>query len=51
MNRLTRFLIGPQVRGEWVELGDAWREVTARHVLDPVATRILGELTAAALLL
>lgn len=48
---LTRFMIGPRVRGEWLDLDLAWSQVTERHALPPLATRALGELTAASLLL
>jgi molecular chaperone Hsp33 len=49
---VSRFLLrGAPVRGEVVTLDEAWREVVARHEL-PVAVRdLLGELSAAALLL
>ncbi len=50
-DRLTRFMIGSRVRGEWLDLDDAWLEVLGRHAIPPLASRVLGELTAASLLL
>ncbi|MEZ5653862.1 MAG: Hsp33 family molecular chaperone HslO [Burkholderiaceae bacterium] len=50
-DRLTRFMIGPRVRGQWLDLQTSWGEVLARNTLPPLATRVLGELTAASLLL
>ena len=50
--RLLRFSFeAPGVRGEWIELGSAWREVWSRHRFAGAATALLGELTAASLLL
>ncbi len=51
-DHLLRFqFVGTAVRGEWLELGPAWREVVSRHADEDVATELLGELTAAAMLL
>lgn len=51
-NRLLRFHIeNTPVRGEWIEISDAWQEVVNRHSLDAASMELLGQLTAAALLL
>lgn len=51
-NRILRFLIADAgIRGEWVELDSAWADVVARHELSERCTALLGELTAATLLL
>ena len=51
-DRLLRFLMADAgIRGEWVELDASWTEVVQRHQLDPTCTALLGELTAATLLL
>ncbi|MFA7504474.1 MAG: Hsp33 family molecular chaperone HslO [Burkholderiaceae bacterium] len=50
-DRLLRFSAAAAVRGEYVELGAAWREVLGRHELPATVGRHLGELVGAALLL
>ena len=51
-NRLLRFQIAnTPVRAEWVELSDAWQQVVHRHQLDANTLSLLGQLTAASLLL
>jgi molecular chaperone Hsp33 len=51
-DRLLRFTAeAAPVRGECVELGDAWQAVVRRHDLPPAVRDRLGELVAAALLL
>ena len=51
-NRLLRFLVADAgIRGEWVELDSSWAEVVQRHQLNGACTALLGELTAATLLL
>lgn len=51
-NRLLRFQIAnTPVRAEWVELSDAWQQVVQRHQLNEASLGLLGQLTAASLLL
>lgn len=42
---------GAHARGEIVQLGAAWREMTAHHQYPPAVMRVLGEMAAAAALL
>jgi len=42
---------GARARGEIVQLGTAWREMTAHHRYPPTVMRVLGEMAAAAALL
>lgn len=49
---LLKFLFkSAPVRGEVVQLGGAWREMTEHHDYPPAVTRLLGEMVAAAPLL
>jgi len=49
---LLKFLFkSAPVRGEIVQLGEAWREMTEHHDYPPAVTRLLGEMVAAAPLL
>ncbi|MEZ5660695.1 MAG: Hsp33 family molecular chaperone HslO [Burkholderiaceae bacterium] len=50
-DRLTRFMLGPRVRGQWLDLQASWAHVLSRHQIPPLAAQVLGELTAASLLL
>lgn len=51
-DQLHRFLIANAgIRGEWIELDSQWQQVGQRHELNDDCTRLLGELTAASLLL
>lgn len=51
-DRLQKFLFEhAAVRGELVELTDAWKQVQANHAYPPVITNLLGEMLAAAVLL
>ncbi|MEO8187510.1 MAG: Hsp33 family molecular chaperone HslO [Burkholderiaceae bacterium] len=51
-DRLLKFAFtGARVRGELVQLGNAWREMTAHRRYPPVVMRVLGEMVAAAALL
>ena len=51
-DRLLKFAFtGALVRGELVQLGDAWREMTAHHRYPAPVMRVLGEMVAAAALL
>ncbi|MGH1361787.1 MAG: Hsp33 family molecular chaperone HslO [Burkholderiaceae bacterium] len=51
-NSLLRFHIqNTPVRGEWIELSDAWQQVVSRHAVDQTSLSMLGQLTAASLLL
>ncbi len=51
-DRLLRFDVsGSPVRGEWIELDSAWREIVTRHSQESEAIAVLGELTAASMLL
>ena len=49
---LRRFLLESQpLRGHWVRLGKAWRELRAEQVYPPPAQALLGEVASAAVLL
>ncbi len=51
-DNLLRFhLQNTPVRGEWIELSDAWVQVLGRHEMDDASQSLLGQLTAASLLL
>lgn len=51
-DRLLKFsFTGASVRGELVQLGTAWREMTAHRRYAPPVMRVLGEMAAAAALL
>ena len=51
-DRVVRFLWrDAPIRGEIVELGDAWREIVSRHAEGPAVIGLLGEVSAAAVLL
>ncbi len=51
-DQLLKFAFnGARVRGELVQLGAAWREMTAHHRYPPAVMRVLGEMAAAAALL
>ncbi len=51
-DRLLKFAFtGARVRGELVQLGNAWREMTAHRRYPPAVMRVLGEMVAAATLL
>lgn len=51
-DRLLKFAFsGAPVRGELVQLTNAWREMTAHHHYPPAVMRVLGETVAAAALL
>ena len=51
-DRLLKFAFtGARVRGELVQLGNAWREMTAHRRYPPAVMRVLGEMVAAAALL
>lgn len=51
-DRLLKFAFnGARARGELVQLGAAWREMTAHHRYPPAVMRVLGEMAAAAPLL
>ena len=51
-DRLLKFAFtGARVRGELVQLGPAWREMTAHRRYPPPVMRVLGEMVAAAALL
>ncbi len=51
-DRLLKFsFTGARVRGELVQLGAAWREMTAHHRYPTAVMRVLGEMAAAAALL
>ncbi|WP_151638316.1 Hsp33 family molecular chaperone HslO [Noviherbaspirillum aerium] len=52
MDNLQRFIFeNASVRGELVEISDAWRQVLARKAYPPAVSTLLGELMAAAALL
>jgi molecular chaperone Hsp33 len=52
MDSLQRFMFdNAAVRGELVEVSDAWQEIQARKHYPPAVTRLLGEMLAAAALL
>ncbi len=52
MDSLKRFMFeNAAVRGELVEISDAWREIQARKAYPPVVSKLLGEMTAAGALL
>lgn len=49
---LRRFLLeGRPLRGHWVRLGPAWQELRARRAYPPLVEALLGEATAAVVLL
>ena len=51
-DRLLKFAFtGARVRGELVQLGNAWREMTAHRRYPPAVMRVLGEMVAASALL
>lgn len=51
-DQLLRFQVADtSVRAEWVELSTAWQEVVERHSLSETGITLLGEMTAASLLL
>ncbi len=51
-DRLLKFAFaGARVRGELVQLGTAWREMTAHRRYPPAVMRVLGEMVAASALL
>ena len=51
-DRLLKFAFtGARVRGELVQLGTAWRQMTAHHSYPAPVMRVLGEMVAAAALL
>lgn len=52
MDSTRRFVIGQgEVRGEWVRLGESWRQVLARRPYPEAVSSLLGECLAAAALL
>lgn len=51
-DRLQKFLFEhAAVRGEFVDLTEAWKQVQANHAYPPAVTRLLGEMLSAAVLL
>ena len=51
-DRLLKFAFtGARVRGELVQLGNTWREMTAHRRYPPAVMRVLGEMVAASALL
>jgi len=51
-DQLLKFsFTGARVRGELVQMADAWRDMTAHHRYPPAVMRVLGEMVAAAALL
>jgi molecular chaperone Hsp33 len=51
-DRLQKFLFEhTAVRGEWVDLAEAWKQVQAHHSYPPPVSRLLGEMLSAAVLL
>ena len=51
-DRLLKFAFsGARVRGELVQLGNAWRDMSAHRRYPPAVMRVLGEMVAAAALL
>lgn len=51
-DRLQKFLFEhAAIRGEWVDLTKAWKQVQANHAYPPPVTHLLGEMLSAAVLL